>query len=377
MGFNIEKDGPNKWVLDVRVKKDGREIRKRETFHGTKYQAEERFLELKKELKDGPSWLSVTTKVQTFGDALALYRNRKLAIPCKEKGRFDRLMRDLGPVPIRDLADKFEKYLSLIRQFPSPRTKRVLANGSVNKFLIITKAALNLAVRMECLEKNPITNARFPSLKNIPRDKVLTENEIHRFLTVIRQEAPYLEAIVRFALQVPCRRSELVNMRVEDLDLIHNAIRVRNGTTKNNEGCWKPIPPDLVGYFRTLPTECPYLFFREEKGGFLPLGDFKKAWAKCLRLAGNSDFRFHDTRHISAANLVDNGTPERVVMAVAGWRTNMLSTYYHRAGKKSLALVNFASASGHLVDTFGLNREKTDGISSDFGQMSLKRTTPL
>ena len=69
---------------------------------------------------------------------------------------------------------------------------------------------------------------------------------------------------------------------------------------------------------------------------------FKKAWAKCLRLAGISDFRFHDTRHISATNLVDNGTPERVVMAVAGWRTNMLSTYYHRAGKNSRALVTFA-----------------------------------
>ncbi len=35
----------------------------------------------------------------------------------------------------------------------------------------------------------------------------------------------------------------------------------------------------------------------------------------------------------------------------------MLSTYYHRAGKKSLALVNFAPASGHLVDTFGSNGE--------------------
>jgi hypothetical protein len=53
------------------------------------------------------------------------------------------------------------------------------------------------------------------------------------------------------------------------------------------------------------------------------------------------------------------------------------STYYHRAGKKSLALVNFASASGHQVDTFGSNKEKPDGISSDFGQISLKRATPL
>lgn len=372
MGFNIVKDGPNKWLLDIRVKKDGREIRKRETFAGTKVQAEERFLELKKELREGPSWSESTTKVITFGDALTLYKNRKLVIAPKEKGRFDRLMKDLGGVLVRDLPEKLEKYLSLIRQFPSLKTKRVLANGSINKLLILIKAALNLAVRMECLEKNPITNARFPNLKNIPRDKVLTGGEILTLMEVIRKEAPHLEAIVRFALQVPCRRSELVNMRREDLDLIHNAIRVRNGTTKNDEGCWKPIPPDLVPYFRTLPDECPYLFFRVEKEDFLPLGDFKTAWKRCLRLAGITDFRFHDTRHISATNLLDNGTPERVVMTVAGWKTNMLSTYYHRAGKRSLALVNFTPGSGHLVDTFRADVGKTDALSSNFSEIRRK-----
>lgn len=372
MGFNIVKEGPNKWLLDIRIKKDGREIRKRETFAGTKVQAEERFLELKKELREEPAWSDSTIRVLTFGDALTLYKNRKLVIASKEKGRFERLMKDLGGVPIRDLPEKLEKYLSLIRQFPSPTTKRVLANGSINKLLILIKAALNLAVRMECLEKNPITNARFPNLKNIPRDKVLTDGEIGRLMEAIRNETPYLEAIVRFALQVPCRRSELVNMRREDLDLIHNAIRVRNGTTKNDEGCWKPIPPDLVPYFRTLPEQCAFLFYREEKGAYVPLGDFKKAWKTCLRLAGISDFRFHDTRHISATNLLDNGTPERVVMTVAGWKTNMLSTYYHRAGKRSLALVNFAPGSGHLVDTFRADAEKTEALSSKISDIRLK-----
>lgn len=53
------------------------------------------------------------------------------------------------------------------------------------------------------------------------------------------------------------------------------------------------------------------------------------------------DFRLHDTRHASATRLVDNGTPEQVVNEIAGWKTNMLRTYYRRAGKKSLSLVRF------------------------------------
>lgn len=32
--------------------------------------------------------------------------------------------------------------------------------------------------------------------------------------------------------------------------------------TKNEDGAWKPIPPDMVSYFRALPPETPFLFFR-------------------------------------------------------------------------------------------------------------------
>jgi integrase len=147
--------------------------------------------------------------------------------------------------------------------------------------------------------------------------------------------------MVKYALQVPCRRSELLNMKREDLDLQNLAIRVRNGTTKNDAGVWKPIPPDMQAYFQSLPEGCPYLFYRSVRRGYKPIGDFKKAWSRCLGLAGIEDFRFHDTRHISATNLLDNGTPEHVVLQVAGWKTNMLKTYYHRDGKKALGLVRF------------------------------------
>jgi integrase len=102
----------------------------------------------------------------------------------------------------------------------------------------------------------------------------------------------------------------------------------------------------MMDYFRAIPLQSPWLFYREEKGEYLPLGDFRKAWKRCLKLAGISDFRVHDTRHISASRLLDNGTPEQVVMQVAGWNSNMLKTYYHRAGIKALDLVRFLFRKG-------------------------------
>jgi hypothetical protein len=56
--------------------------------------------------------------------------------------------------------------------------------------------------------------------------------------------------------------------------------------------------------------------------------------------------------HISATNMVDNGTPEQVVMSVAGWKTNMLRTYYSRGDKKALGLVRFGpvAASSPIIE---------------------------
>jgi hypothetical protein len=216
MGVNITNEGNNRWLLDVRIRKQGKEIRRRETFFGPRAKAEERFFELKRAVREGKDDgdPQPVAAIETFAQVLDLYAEIRGPIPPKEIGRFKNLMADLGSILIAELPAKLEAYLKLLRQRRSEKTKRFLANGSINKLLILTKAALNLAVDREILEKNPITNARFPRLKEIPRDKVLTEAEERRLFHVIAQEAPHLEAIVRFATLVPCRKSELVRMRV-------------------------------------------------------------------------------------------------------------------------------------------------------------------
>jgi integrase len=340
MALNISKLGPNEWFLDVRYKKNGKQFRQRETFAGTKQAAEERYLDLKKGLRNeaGSFRADAPTK---FKDLLDLYKKRRLSLGSLDETRFIPLMRDLGETTLDAFPDTFERYLKVMKGMPAKTTGKPLSNGTHNRYLTMVKTCFKLALDLGVLEKNPMNKARFPMLKEVARDKSLSQIEVQRLLNTIATEAPHLEQMVRFALQVPCRRSELVNMRQEDLDLIHNAIRVRNGTTKSDRGCWKPIPPEMAPYFRSIPGECPWLFYRVDKGAYCHLGDFKKAWNRCLKLAGITDFRFHDTRHISATNLVDNGTPEQVVMSVAGWKTNMLRTYYSRGDKKALGLVRF------------------------------------
>jgi integrase len=342
--MGIIKKGQNLYRIDVHVRAHGRN---REMFTGTKAKAEDRYLQLKKELRGGKSIDCSLTALETFGDVLKFYLERN------DVGRsmpyFKRMIADLGGVQVLQLKERFDKYLQLLKMGKGQRTGKPLASGTINQYLMRANAALNFATKFDLIKDNPLKN--FDKLKEVPRDVILSEIDKQRLLNVIEKEAPHLSAVVHFALQVPCRKSELVNMTVDDLDLFNNVIRIRNGETKNGAGLWKPIPPDMQNYFRSIPAGCKYLFYRQEKSGYCGLGDFKNAWKHCLKLAGISDFRFHDTRHCSASALIDNGTPEQVVMTIAGWKTNMLRTYYHREPKKTMELVRFSPDCGHIVDT--------------------------
>jgi len=160
---------------------------------------------------------------------------------------------------------------------------------------------------------------------------------------------------VRFALAVPSRKSELLNLKRDDLDLINSAVRVRHENAKGDNGSWKPIPPELIDYFRTLPNDTEYLFFKKDFAGrAIKLGNFRRAFSRCLKIAGLTGFHFHDTRAISATNLLNAGNPEQIVCQVAGWKSgNMIKTYYRKDGLQAAQSIVFLDKNfpktGHLT----------------------------
>jgi integrase len=343
--MSVKNTGRGRWQVVARVwTPSGKILTRQRSITGTKSEAQALEAKLKAELREGPTAGSLTRQdtLSTFGDVLSIYREKRDKTAPADVSRCEQLQRDLGGVPLGEFAARFESYIKIMRATPTKKTGKPPANATINRILEIVRAAFNLALALELVEANPISKARFPKLKETPRDVILSEIDRQRLINTVDKEAAHLSAIVRFALLVPCRKSELVNMRRDDLDLFNGSIRVRNGTTKNDQGTWKPIPPEMLDYFRGIPAGCDYLFYRQDaNGGFHPLGDFKRSWKRCLKLAGVQGFRFHDTRHMSATALIDNGTPERVVMQVAGWKTDMLRNYYHRDGKRSLELVRF------------------------------------
>ena len=71
----------------------------------------------------------------------------------------------------------------------------------------------------------------------------------------------------------------------------------------------------------------------EGRGGKLvPIGDFKKSWARVLAQAGISDLHVHDLRHTFASRLVMRGVPLLDVSKLLGHATlTMTMRYAHLA----------------------------------------------
>lgn len=348
--MGIFKIGPNEYRIKARVKIPDRDPtkpeddrRKQARFYGTRAQAERKYIEMREELRTG---VKRSPLAGIFADLLEQYReSRGGAIPRSERSVYETLHADLGGTLIEELEGALIRYQHRLQRATSPATGKVLSHGSINRRRAMVATTLSLAVDLKLIKTNPMTRVVWPKLKEVPRDRRLTPEEIQRLMDTVSREAPHLVEIFWFALRVPCRKSELVNMGRRDLDLFANAIRVHNGTTKNDVGSWKPIPEEMLPYFRSLPPESPFLFFRKVGAVYRCLGDFKTAWNRCLFLAGIEDFRFHDTRHIAATNMVNAGMSERDVMKVAGWKTNMLSTYWNSSSMETLSRVRFLPGS--------------------------------
>jgi integrase len=327
--MSLTKLDPNKWHVRCQVwdKNKGYSISKQVTVTGTRAEAVIVEADILKELKAR----SLTSAyASTFGEAVNIYVEN-LCILGKLSERHQRMIdfirRELGHIRLEAFADHFGSYRKRLINSPTKQGKP-RKSASINRYTEITKAVFNHLVRLEIVDKNPITNVQFPRLKEKSRDRYLTQEERLALLAAIQEHRPYILPIIRFMLMAVCRKGELVTAKREQYSPFTHTIKIPH--TKAGIPVDKPVPPEMDAYFKSIPIDCPWLFYEETAPGkYRPLTHLRYAWAFCLKKAGLSDLRIHDLRHISATDLYAAGVPEREIMDQAGWKTPMLSRYRH------------------------------------------------
>lgn len=337
--MSIKQIGADKFLLDVRIYKDGRQLRQRETFHGSRKKAEQKYWALKEGMQAAADkGIRSFSNITTFKYIIDYYLARN-TIDADSKTYFNKLVDDLGNVQVSEMRERFDKYLLLLKKTKGRFTGRQLANQTINHYLKWSKAAFNFALRAGITDKNPLQY--FQKLPTRPRDRMLTEDEKARLIDVVKNESPHIFPIVLFSLLVPCRRGELLSLRRTDYNMVTNTIHVPAETTKMKRPCIKPVPDCLKEYFQNIPSECPYLFYRREGVKYYPLGDFRKAWKRCLKLAGIENYRFHDQRRGAYTDLLLKGNAPHIVMQVSGHATDMSKVYFGRNEMNAAKSIDF------------------------------------
>ena len=119
------------------------------------------------------------------------------------------------------------------------------------------------------------------------------------------------------------RRGELLALRWESIDFNGQILTVEGGTANNRQTRHVPLNDDAALVLRRWHEQAnggPRVF--EARTGF------KSAWAKLLKRAKITKFRWHDLRHHFASRLVQAGVPLNTVRDLLGHNSVAMSLRY-------------------------------------------------
>lgn len=181
---------------------------------------------------------------------------------------------------------------------------------------------LNYAVGEGWLSSNPLTGYKL--YKESPsKVRVVTKEEFQR---VYEAASGFLKPILVMAYNTGMRRSEILKLRWENVDMSQGYLRVEE--TKNGESRYIPINKQLNEALKTVKYNASgdYVFTHDNE----PAKTFKTAFNAAVRRAGVDRFTFHDLRHTFASVLVMKGVDLATVQELLGHKSiTMTKRYSH------------------------------------------------
>jgi integrase len=242
-----------------------------------------------------------------------------------KKGFIFQLTETFGNIPLKHFTTK------LIEQYQTDRLQKGNKPATANRLIATLKHCIHKGYQWEMLSEE--------TLKRIRQVKLLEENN-RRLRYLSKEECQNLinncqgntKAIVITALNTGCRKSEVLNLEWDNVDLKHGFILLASDMTKNSERKELPINDTLRGVLQGLTRrlDIPYVFYDSITGKHYK--DVKRSFKTALRRAGIKDFHFHDLRHTFASHLVMAGVDITTVSRLLGHKSlTMTLRYAHLA----------------------------------------------
>jgi integrase len=222
----------------------------------------------------------------------------------------------------------------LVNKYIEARQTEGAENGTINRELAALKRMFSLAYRST--PRKVFQTPAFPKLRENPPRRGFVEERQYRQLS---KKCPQLWLRVMLALgySFGFRKSEILHLRIRQVDLLNRTLTLDPGTTKNSDGRIVKLTSETFELLR----QC---VFSKSAEGFVitrqdgqPVRDFRAAWSKLTVAARLPGLLFHDLRRSAVRNMVRRGVPEVVAMRISGHRTRSVFDRYNIVNESDLA----------------------------------------
>lgn len=232
-----------------------------------------------------------------------------------------------------------QAYLRCLREyFAYNKSAEVLDEENIKDFLqqkVHLKASsqtINLylnAIKFfyrEILKVSQTINLKFAK-RSQKLPVLLTRREIEQILGNISN--PKHRLMIALAYGAGLRVSEIVNLKIGDLDLMENTVHIK--AAKGNKDRLTVFPEKLTPDFRQLfgARKQTVFLFASERGGKLTTRTAQKIFSTALHKAGiEKQATFHSLRHSFATHLLENGVDIRYVQELLGHKNIRTTQIY-------------------------------------------------
>jgi len=363
MRGSIEEQGTGKrkksWRITVDLGRDenGTRRRHRETFVGTKKDAERRMREILTEVETGryvpPSRMTTGQYLEQWSENYAVLHTSPRTADSYQSELRRHIIPALGTVPLIELRPHHieQYYVDALKHGRKDGSGGLSARTVLFHHRIISEA-LEHAVKKGELARNSAKVVDPPKPKRA-KVSTLTRDDSIRFLEAA-QVSQYFH-LFALALGTGARLGELLALIWRNVDLERGAITVeatlyREGSEwyrkqpKSGRSRYVPLPPSFVPYMqdyrKTIEGEhasvgafvSPDDFvFHTAQGKPLDRHSVSRGFQRVLNRAKLPHIRFHDLRHTHASLMLQDGRSPKVVQERLGHTSAAftLDTYGH------------------------------------------------
>lgn len=247
----------------------------------------------------------------------------------------------LGDIPVQEISTaRIQKWINDIYKC-SPVSKKPLSAKTVKNIYLNLSAALNRAVALGIISKNPCDNVMLPKIKKYEA-QIYDEEGIKKLIAC--SKGTDMEVPIMLELSLGLRRGELIALRWENVDLQNGIVRICENRveSKNGKVITKspkssagnriiPLSPSLIKMLKIHHIEFmkkqlqfgvgrnkdDYVICQPNGQPYKPFS-FTKKFRTLLEKNNLKHIRLHDLRHLNASIMLSQGISPKVAQQRLG-----------------------------------------------------------